>query len=136
MCYGLFPFQFTRDHPGHCCVLRGRHSFPRRCPPASRGRAELGSAMPTGADARTGRRAGREGELPLNKGAAARALGRRPGPAHLPISQALARTTAGRDGAAAESSGCLQALSGTLPSCNVQLIMEDFKACMEEKAGE
>lgn len=92
--------------------------------------------MPTGADARTGRRAGQEGELPLNKGAAARALGRRPGPARLLISQALARTTAGRDGATAESSGCLQALSGTLPSRNVQLIMEDFKACVEEKAGE
>lgn len=56
-----------KSHLGCCCVLKGHHNFPRHCPPASRGCAELSSAVPKGENTGMGRGAGWEGELPLER---------------------------------------------------------------------
>lgn len=59
-----------RDQLGNSCVPRGLHSFPQALPTGSQRLAEL-TAMPTGVDARTGRRSRWEGELSMKKEAAA-----------------------------------------------------------------
>lgn len=55
-----FLFKFMRGHLSYCCVLKGHHNFARHCPPASRGCAELSSAVPKEEDTGMGRGTGWE----------------------------------------------------------------------------
>lgn len=121
-----------RGHLSYCCVLKGHHNFPRPCPPASRGCAELGSAVPKEEDTGMGRGAGWEGELPLEREQQHECWVPRcssPSP-HQP--------SLGSNSDRRRRSRCraLRLLPGTMPGPNVQLTVEDVQAGVEEEAGE
>lgn len=121
-----------RGHLSYCCVLKGHHNLHRHCPPGSRGCAELSSAVPKEEDTGMGRGAGWEGELPLESeqqhkcwvpGCSS------PSPHQPNLGSNSDRRRWSRRRA-------LLLLLGTVPGPNVQLIVEDVQAGVEEKAGE
>lgn len=121
-----FLSKFMRGHLGYCCALKGHHNFLRHCPPASRGRA-----VPNKRDTGMRRRAGWEGELPLKKEQQHECW------VTDCSSASPHQPSLGSNSDRRRRSGCrAPAAPGTTPAPNVQLIVEDVQAGVEEKAEE